>query len=130
LHLELFPVNALVLIKGTPLGDHKMILFNKLLRTIAMAQIVLPATIIRLAAGRINLSEEQQVMCFMAGANAVFTGEKMLTTDCNGWDQDHDMFQRRGFYPMQSFEKDNKAVTTPKEQIAGKVTSSSTQAAA
>ncbi|EED19024.1 biotin synthase, putative [Talaromyces stipitatus ATCC 10500] len=103
-HPESFPVNALVPIKGTPLGDRKMISFDKLLRTIATARIVLPATIVRLAAGRINLSEEQQVSCFMAGANAVFTGEKMLTTDCNGWDQDHEMFQRWGFYPMKSFE--------------------------
>ncbi|RHZ73332.1 biotin synthase [Aspergillus turcosus] len=104
-HPESFPVNALVPIKGTPLGDRKMIPFDKLLRTIATARIVLPATIVRLAAGRISLSEEQQVACFMAGANAVFTGEKMLTTDCNGWDEDREMFERWGFYPMRSFEK-------------------------
>lgn len=107
-HPESFPVNALVPIKGTPLGDRKMISFDKLLRTIATARVVLPATIVRLAAGRVNLTEEQQVTCFMAGANAVFTGEKMLTTDCNGWDQDHEMFQRWGFYPMQSFEREKK----------------------
>ena len=85
-----------------------MISFDKLLRTIATARIVLPATIVRLAAGRVNMSEEQQVTCFMAGANAVFTGEKMLTTDCNGWDQDHEMFKRWGFYPMRSFESERK----------------------
>ncbi|KAL2786118.1 hypothetical protein BJX66DRAFT_313382, partial [Aspergillus keveii] len=79
-HPESFPVNALVPIKGTPLGDRKVIPFDKLLRTVATARIVLPATIVRLAAGRISLTEEQQVQCFMAGANAVFTGEKMLTT--------------------------------------------------
>jgi biotin synthase len=107
-HPESFPVNALVPIKGTPLGDRQMISFDKLLRTVATARIVLPATIVRLAAGRIHLSEEQQVTCFMAGANAVFTGEKMLTTDCNGWDQDHEMFQRWGFYPMKSFEIESK----------------------
>ncbi|KAE8137170.1 hypothetical protein BDV38DRAFT_247379 [Aspergillus pseudotamarii] len=105
-HPESFPVNALVPIPGTPLGERKMISFDKLLRTIATARIVLPATIVRLAAGRISLSEEQQVQCFMAGANAVFTGEKMLTTDCNGWDEDREMFERWGFYPMKSFEKD------------------------
>ncbi|KAB8232076.1 biotin synthase [Aspergillus alliaceus] len=105
-HPESFPVNALVPIPGTPLGDRKMIPFDKLLRTIATARIVLPATIVRLAAGRISLSEEQQIQCFMAGANAVFTGEKMLTTDCNGWDEDRVMFERWGFYPMKSFEKD------------------------
>jgi biotin synthase len=51
------------------------------------------------------MSEEQQVACFQAGANAVFTGEKMLTTDCNGWDEDRVMFEKWGYYPMKSFEK-------------------------
>ncbi|KAI5289791.1 biotin synthase [Ascosphaera aggregata] len=104
-HPESFPVNALVPIPGTPLGDKKMISFDKLLRTVATARIILPTTIVRLAAGRISLSEEQQVACFQAGANAVFTGEKMLTTDCNGWDEDRVMFERWGYYPMKSFER-------------------------
>ncbi|KAL3477237.1 hypothetical protein BJX99DRAFT_128042 [Aspergillus californicus] len=115
-HPESFPVNALVPIKGTPLGDRKVIAFDKLLRTIATARIVLPATIVRLAAGRITLTEEQQVACFLAGANAVFTGEKMLTTDCNGWDEDREMFERWGFYPMRSFEKATSAVS-PQQQV-------------
>jgi biotin synthase len=51
----------------------------------------------------------------MAGANAVFTGEKMLTTDCNGWDEDRVMFERWGFYPMRSFEKGTSAVTPQQE---------------
>ncbi|OGM44448.1 biotin synthase [Aspergillus bombycis] len=121
-HPESFPVNALVPIPGTPLGERKMISFDKLLRTIATARIVLPATIVRLAAGRISLSEEQQVQCFMAGANAVFTGEKMLTTDCNGWDEDREMFERWGFYPMKSFEKDADAAISkapaPSENVS------------
>jgi len=125
-HPESFPVNALVPIKGTPLGDRKMISFDKLLRTVATARIVLPATIVRLAAGRISLSEEQQVACFMAGANAVFTGEKMLTTDCNGWDQDHEMFKRWGFYPMKRFEnKKMEAVALPEATGEAEVVKSS-----
>ncbi|KAJ5484869.1 Biotin synthase [Penicillium diatomitis] len=88
-----------------PLGDRKMIPFDRVLRTIATARVVMPATIVRLAAGRIAMSEEQQVACFQAGANAVFTGEKMLTTDCNGWDEDRAMFEKWGYYPMKSFEK-------------------------
>ncbi|KAJ5092450.1 Elongator protein 3/MiaB/NifB [Penicillium alfredii] len=104
-HPESFPVNALVPIPGTPLGDRKMIPFDRVLRTIAAARIIMPGTIVRLAAGRISLSEEQQVACFQAGANAVFTGEKMLTTDCNGWDEDRVMFERWGYYPMKSFER-------------------------
>ncbi|KAL2828151.1 hypothetical protein BDW59DRAFT_143265 [Aspergillus cavernicola] len=116
-HPESFPVNALVPIKGTPLGDKKVIAFDKLLRTIATARIILPATIVRLAAGRITLTEEQQVACFMAGANAIFTGEKMLTTDCNGWDEDRAMFERWGFYPMRSFEKETSAVSPQQQQV-------------
>ncbi|KAI5801110.1 biotin synthase [Geopyxis carbonaria] len=104
-HPESFPVNALVPIKGTPLGDRKPIPFDAMLRTIATARCVMPKTIIRLAAGRITLTEEQQALCFLAGANAVFTGDKMLTTDCNGWDEDKDMFQRWGLVPMKSFER-------------------------
>ncbi|KAK4032361.1 hypothetical protein C8A01DRAFT_41201 [Parachaetomium inaequale] len=104
-HPESFPVNALVPIKGTPLGDRKPIEFTSMLRTIAAARILMPATIIRIAAGRKTMAEEQQAMCFMAGANAIFTGEKMLTTECNGWDEDAAMFGRWGLQPMKSFRK-------------------------
>merc|ERR1712000_618436 len=93
-HPESFPVNALVPIKGTPLGDNEPSPFDATLRTIATARLIMPRTIIRLAAGRTTLSEEQQVLCFMAGANAVFTGEKMLTTACNGWDEDTVIFNK------------------------------------
>ncbi|KAF1956027.1 biotin synthase [Byssothecium circinans] len=103
-HPESFPVNALVPIKGTPLGESKAISFDAILRTIATARLVLPTTIIRLAAGRHTMREEKQMMCFMAGANAVFTGEKMLTTACNGWEEDKAMFERWGLRPMESHE--------------------------
>ena len=103
-HPESFPVNTLVPIKGTPMGDNAASPFDATLRTIATARMVMPRTIIRLAAGRTTLSEEQQMLCFMAGANAVFTGEKMLTTDCNGWDEDRAMFERWGLRAMESFE--------------------------
>lgn len=104
-HPESFPVNALVPIKGTPLGDSVPIAFTSMLRTIATARIIMPATIIRIAAGRKTMSEEQQAMCFLAGANAIFTGEKMLTTDCNGWVEDNAMFGRWGLVPMQGSEE-------------------------
>ncbi|KAI1939662.1 biotin synthase [Ophidiomyces ophidiicola] len=104
-HPESFPVNALVPIKGTPLGDRKMISFDKILRTVATARIVLPISIVRLAAGRISMSEEQQVTCFQAGANAIFTGEKMLTTDCSGWEEDKKIFDKWGYYPMPPFKR-------------------------
>jgi len=104
-HPESFPVNTLVPIKGTPLGENKPVPFDAVLRTVATARIVLPHTIIRLAAGRTTLSEEQQILCFMAGANAVFTGEKMLTTACNGWDEDKEIFNKWGLEPMRSFQR-------------------------
>ncbi|KAM5355250.1 hypothetical protein ACJ41O_001896 [Fusarium nematophilum] len=104
-HPESFPVNALVPIKGTPLGDRPMVEFTSMLRTIATARIIMPSTIIRIAAGRKTMSEEKQAMCFMAGANAIFTGEKMLTTECNGRDEDAAMFGRWGLEPMKSFDK-------------------------
>jgi biotin synthase len=104
-HPESFPVNALVPIKGTPLGEQPPLGFTSMLRTIATARILMPATIIRIAAGRKTMSEEKQALCFMAGANAIFTGEKMLTTECNGWDEDSAMFGRWGLKPMKSFEK-------------------------
>ncbi|WPH01339.1 Biotin synthase [Acrodontium crateriforme] len=106
-HPESFPVNALVPIKGTPLGDSnkKRISFDAILRTIATARLLMPATIIRIAAGRTTMSEAEQILCFNAGANAVFTGEKMLTTEAVGWDEDKQMFHKYGLVPMKSFER-------------------------
>lgn len=102
-HPESFPVNALVPIPGTPLGENDPVPFPTMLRTIAAARIVLPKTIIRLAAGRQQLSEPEQMMCFMAGANAVFTGEQMLTTPCSRWDEDKAMMNKWGLEGMASF---------------------------
>ncbi|KAI0094582.1 biotin synthase [Irpex rosettiformis] len=108
-HPESFPVNALVPIPGTPLEDNEPVAYHTLLRTIATARIVLPTTIIRLAAGRQTLDESKQAMCFMAGANAVFTGEQMLTTPCSPWDEDKTMMARWGLDGMRSFEQTNVA---------------------
>ncbi|GLB36422.1 putative biotin and Thiamin Synthesis associated domain containing protein [Lyophyllum shimeji] len=104
-HPESFPVNALVPIAGTPLEKNEPVPYHTLVRTIATARIVLPNTIIRLAAGRNTLAESEQAMCFMAGANAVFTGEQMLTTPCLPWDEDKAMMSRWGLEGMQSFQQ-------------------------
>ncbi|CAE6470500.1 unnamed protein product [Rhizoctonia solani] len=104
-HPESFPVNALVPIAGTPLENNPLIPHQTILRTIATARIAMPSTIIRLSAGRHKFTEAEQVMCFMAGANAVFTGEKMLTTPCSSWDADKEMFSRWGLEGMKSFEQ-------------------------
>ncbi|KAL4069447.1 biotin synthase [Scleroderma citrinum] len=108
-HPESFPVNALVPISGTPLENNERVPHDTLVRTIATARIVLPETIIRLAAGRNTLSEAEQMMCFMAGANAVFTGEQMLTTPCSPWDVDKEMMGKWGLRGMDSFEQKNVA---------------------
>ncbi|KDQ54759.1 hypothetical protein JAAARDRAFT_37859 [Jaapia argillacea MUCL 33604] len=104
-HPESFPVNALVPIEGTPLEKNQAVPYQTVLRTISTARIVLPATIIRLAAGRQTLSENEQAMCFLAGANAVFTGEQMLTTPCSPWEEDKSMMDRWGLEGMKSFEQ-------------------------
>ena len=106
---ESLPINALVPIEGTPLFNQKEkpLPVQEVVRTIATARILLPKTIIRLAAGRINMPETDQAMCFMAGANAVFTGERMLTTACSGWDEDKAMLERWGLRGMKSFEKED-----------------------
>ncbi|PWN90952.1 biotin synthase [Acaromyces ingoldii] len=104
-HPESFPVNALVAIPGTPMEKNEPVSIQTMLRTIATARIVLPTSIIRLAAGRQLFSESEQAMCFMAGANAVFTGERMLTTPTTGWDQDKAMLDTWGLRGMRSFEE-------------------------
>ncbi|PFH49215.1 hypothetical protein AMATHDRAFT_63594 [Amanita thiersii Skay4041] len=123
-HPESFPVNALVPIPGTPLENNEPVPFHALVRTIATARIVLPSTIIRLAAGRNTLSEPEQAMCFMAGANAVFTGEQMLTTPCSPWDEDKAMMGRWGLEGMQSFEQKR---LNEKEGLRGEKTVKSTE---
>ncbi|KNZ49685.1 biotin synthase [Puccinia sorghi] len=113
---ESFPVNALVPIPGTPLGENERVSFHEILRTIATARIVLPTSIVRFAAGRNTFSEAEQAMCFMAGANAIFTGEKMLTTPTSGWDEDISMFSRWGITPLGSFaseQQDQQASNSP-----------------
>ncbi|KAH9176990.1 hypothetical protein EDB89DRAFT_1937515 [Lactarius sanguifluus] len=123
-HPESFPVNALVPIEGTPLEKNEPVSHHVLLRTIATTRIILPTTIIRLAAGRQTLSENEQAMCFMAGANAVFTGEQMLTTPCSPWDEDKAMMSRWGLEGMRSFEQKNVA---RKEKLGGEATEGSAE---
>ena len=105
-HPESFPVNALVAIPGTPMEGNEPVDFPTMLRTVATARLVLCKSIIRLAAGRHLFSEGEQAMAFMAGANAIFTGERMLTTPTSSWDQDKGMLERWGLRPMVSFEDD------------------------
>ncbi len=114
-HPESLPINRLVPIKGTPMYEevkHKQVKFDEIVRTVATARLIMPEAIIRLAAGRYTMKEHEQAMCFMSGCNAIFTGKKMLTTMCNGWDEDKAMLKRWGLEPMESF------TYKPKEQVA------------
>ena len=95
-HPESVPVNMLVRVEGTPLADQPPADPFELVRTIATARILMPLAKVRLSAGRLSLSEEAQALCFLAGANSVFLGDKLLTTPNPGQDSDTRLFERLG----------------------------------
>ncbi len=97
---ESVPINALVPVEGTPLGEQPPIDPFDLVRTIATTRIAIPQAIVRLSAGRTQLSQEAQALCFLAGANSIFTGEKLLTTPNPGIDADHELMNKLGMRPM------------------------------
>ena len=95
-HPESVPINLLVRVAGTPLADQPDTDPLELFRTIAAARILMPRSRVRLSAGRLSLSEEAQALCFLAGANSVFLGERLLTTPNPGQDADRRLFERLG----------------------------------
>jgi biotin synthase len=95
-HPESVPINMLVRVEGTPLAHQAPIDPLELVRTIATARILMPASMVRLSAGRLSLSEEAQALCFLAGANSIFMGEKLLTTPNPGADQDLGLLVKLG----------------------------------
>jgi biotin synthase len=100
---ESVPINALVAVEGTPLEDQPPVPIWDMVRMIATARIVLPKTAVRLSAGRLSMSMEGQALCFMAGANSIFAGEKLLTTPNPMYNQDMDMFKILGITPKKAF---------------------------
>jgi len=106
-HPESVPVNALVPVKGTVLGnmlaDTPLAKIDEIefVRTVAVARITMPESMVRLSAGRESMSDSTQALCFMAGANSIFTGDKLLTTGNAGDDKDAALFARLGMRPMQ-----------------------------
>jgi biotin synthase len=90
------PINSLVKIKGTPLGESEKLDNFEFVRTIAVARILMPKTAVRLSAGRLEMSEEMQAMCFFAGANSCFYGEKLLTTENPEMESDIQFFKKIG----------------------------------
>lgn len=98
-HPESVPINLLVPIPGTPAADAPPLDFLELVRTIAIARILMPRSYVRLSAGRSAMSDEVQALCFFAGANSVFYGDKLLTTDNPERDEDRALFDRLGLFP-------------------------------
>ena len=107
-HPESVPVNALVPVKGTVLGDmfagDRLIDDIEFVRTVAVARITMPRSMVRLSAGRESMSESTQALCFLAGANSIFTGDKLLTTANAGDGADAALFAKLGLKPMQAEE--------------------------
>jgi len=101
-HPDSLPINALVPIEGTPLGKSAPIDPIEFVRTIAVARIVCPKSVVRLSAGREGMSRETQALCFLAGANSMFVGDRLLTTSNPGRDSDAELFADLGLKPMSS----------------------------
>jgi biotin synthase len=99
-HPDSVPINQLVRVPGTPLGDQAGVEPFEFVRTIAIARILMPRSYVRLSAGRSEMSEELQALCFFAGANSIFYGEKLLTTGNPDLDQDRQLFDRLGIRPI------------------------------
>src|SRR3989338_348839 len=104
-HPESVPINRLSPIPGTPLEDQPKVSIWEMIRVIAVARIVLPEAMVRLSAGRIEMSYEQQALCFLAGANSIFAGEKLLTVANTPIDRDEEMFQLLGLKKRSAFAK-------------------------
>ena len=99
-HPDSLPVNALVPIKGTPLGESELIDGLEFVRTIAVARLTCPKAVVRLSAGREGMSRELQALCFLAGANSIFVGSRLLTTSNPEMDEDDKLFADLGLRPM------------------------------
>ncbi|MDV2077732.1 biotin synthase BioB [Marinobacter xestospongiae] len=100
-HPESVPVNMLVKVEGTPLDNVDDLDPFDFVRTIAVARILMPESHVRLSAGRENMNDQMQALCFLAGANSIFYGEKLLTTNNPEADHDRELFQRLGIRPEQ-----------------------------
>ncbi|MFA6139291.1 MAG: biotin synthase BioB [Hyphomicrobium sp.] len=100
-HPESVPINMLIAIPGTPLADAEKIDGISFVRTIALARILMPQSYVRLSAGRTQMSDETQALCFFAGANSIFVGDTLLTTVNPGEDSDAVLFDKLGLRPLE-----------------------------
>ncbi len=104
-HPESVPINRLSRVPGTPLENQPSVSVWDMMRVIAIARIVMPKSMVRLSCGRIEMSYEQQALCFLAGANSIFAGEKLLTVGNTPIDKDREMFQLLGLKHQPAFAK-------------------------
>jgi len=105
-HPESVPINALVAVEGTPLAKNEKVDVWDMVRMIATARILMPKAMVRLSAGRSSMSTSDQALCFMAGANSIFAGEKLLTTPNPSFDEDKAMFNMLGLSPREAFKNE------------------------
>jgi biotin synthase len=98
---ESVPINRLIPIPGTPLADAAPLDPLDFVRTVALARILMPTSVVRLSAGRTSMSDELQALCFFAGANSIFVGDTLLTADNPSEDKDTALFRRLGLRPLQ-----------------------------
>ena len=96
---ESVPINALVAVEGTPLAERPPVPIWDMIRSIATARILMPRSMVRLSAGRVAMSASDQALCFLAGANSIFAGDKLLTTPNPGVDRDQELFETLGLTP-------------------------------
>jgi biotin synthase len=104
-HPESVPVNALVPVEGTPLEEQEKVSVWEMVRMIATARILMPQAMVRLSAGRVRMTTEEQALCFLAGANSIFAGDKLLTTPNPGTLADRELFQTLNLIPRKAFKK-------------------------
>lgn len=106
-HPESVPINALARVKGTPMEDMPKTDIWEMVRMIATTRIVIPTTMVRLSAGRLEMNEAEQGWCFLAGANSIFAGEEetLLVTPNPSLSDDQQLFQKLGLKPMVLAEK-------------------------
>ena len=109
-HPESVPVNALVPVEGTPLEEQERVSVWEMVRMIATARIIMPKAMVRLSAGRVRMNTEEQALCFMAGANSIFAGDKLLTTPNPNVVSDQEMFQTLNLKPRKSFKEQEEPV--------------------
>ena len=107
---ESVPINALVAVEGTPMEDQEQIPIWEMIRMVATTRIVLPKTTVRLSAGRTEMSDEGQALCFMAGAGSIFAGDKLLTTPNPDINRDMELFSVLGLTPQKAYKKGDKPV--------------------